>query len=160
MRIGVLSDTHDCLPMIARAVALLRECGVEHVLHGGDFVAPFAVKALAGLGAPITAVCGNNDGESRGIEAAFAGLGEVHYRYARVELGGRRILLMHEPELVDELAASGAFDLIVHGHTHEAYIRPGPPMVLNPGEVCGYVAGRGTVAIVDLDAMAAEIIDL
>jgi uncharacterized protein len=160
MLIGVLSDTHDCLPMIARAIGALRARGVEHVLHAGDFVAPFAVKALAGLGVPVTAVIGNNDGEIRGITACFASFGHVHRRYAKLDLGGRRILMMHEPEALCELVKSGSFDLVVYGHTHELHVDAGPPVVLNPGEACGYVTGRGTVAVVDLATMAVEVIDL
>jgi predicted phosphodiesterase len=33
-------------------------------------------------------------------------------------------------------------------------------MCVNPGEVCGYLSGKRTVAIVDLDRMEAEIVEI
>ena len=46
MLIGVISDTHDRLPMIDAALALFARNRVEAIIHSGDFVAPFAVKRL------------------------------------------------------------------------------------------------------------------
>jgi putative phosphoesterase len=36
--IGIISDTHDNLPAIKRAVDLFNEKNVDLVLHAGDFV--------------------------------------------------------------------------------------------------------------------------
>ena len=44
MRIGVMSDSHDNLPMIRKAIRLFTDENAEAVLHAGDFIAPFAVK--------------------------------------------------------------------------------------------------------------------
>jgi len=160
MRIGIMSDTHDCLPMIAKAVDAIRQADVEHVLHAGDFIAPFAVKALAGLGAPIIGVFGNNDGERAGVKAAFDGIGEVRTGPTVVELAERRILLGHEPSAVRRRGRDGDFDLWVYGHTHEAEVTRNTTLTVNPGEVCGYLSGRGTLAVVDLESMEAELIEL
>ena len=73
--IGILSDSHDNLPMIGRAVRVFNDAGCDLVIHAGDIVAPFAARALAGLRAPIKAVFGNCDGERKGLEEALSGLG-------------------------------------------------------------------------------------
>jgi len=160
VRIGIISDTHDNLPMIAKASAALRERGIEHLIHGGDFVAPFAVKALAQFGVPVTAVYGNNDGEKRGIELAFEGIGTVGEKSIVAELDGRRIVVIHEPMLLSTLVAAGQFDLCVYGHTHEVDIRREPGLIANPGEACGYVQGIATVVCLDLATMTPEVITL
>jgi len=46
MKIGVISDTHDNLPLIEKAVKIFNEKGVKLVLHAGDYVALFVVKVF------------------------------------------------------------------------------------------------------------------
>jgi len=54
------------------------------------------------------------------------------------------------------LIASGEYDLIVYGRTHQVDIRQGRPLVVNPGECGGWLTGRSTVATVDLETMKPE----
>jgi hypothetical protein len=161
MRIGVMADSHDNVPMVRRAVELFNARGVGLVVHAGDFVAPFAVAPLADLGCLVLAVFGNNDGERVGLAKRFEGIGQVHPNLAAAEPAGRRVAAVHYPELAEPIAASGAFDLVVYGHTHEVDVRKqGSTLVVNPGEVGGWLTGRSTVAVVDLETMEAEILDL
>ena len=67
---------------------------------------------------------------------------------------------VHEPDEVDALAASGAYDVIVYGHTHEIDLRDGETRVVNPGECGGWTTGRSTVGFLDLTEMSVEIVDL
>jgi putative phosphoesterase len=67
MRIGVLSDTHDHLGYLRRAVDALRDLQVELVLHAGDYVAPFVVNELQRLPCRVLGIFGNNDGERIGL---------------------------------------------------------------------------------------------
>ena len=69
MLVGVIADTHDNLPLVARAMELFRRRGVGAVLHAGDFVAPFALKPFVAADMPLTGVFGNNDGERDGLAA-------------------------------------------------------------------------------------------
>lgn len=160
MKIGVIADTHDNLPKIARAVELFNREEVELVLHAGDFVSPFTADEFKRLKAKLVGVFGNNDGDRLYLLERYRGIGEIHEGQRELELGGRRIVLMHKPGLLGALIASKEYDLIVYGHTHRPELRPGPPLVLNPGEAGGWTTGRATAAIVDLSAMRAEIIDL
>ena len=160
MKLGVMADSHDNVPMVRRAVEVFRSRGVELVIHAGDFVAPFAVAPLADLGCRVVAVFGNNDGERVVLAKKFEAIGEVHPNLAEIEIGGRRIATMHYPELAEPIAASGRYDLVIYGHTHELDVRQGETVTLNPGEVGGWLTGRSTVAIVCLDSMEVEIVDL
>jgi len=161
MKLGVMSDSHDHVPNIRRAVEVMNDRGVDLVVHAGDFVAPFAVLPLADLACPVVAVFGNNDGERVGLVRAFEKIGgEVHPNLAPAEIGGRRVAAVHYPELALPIAQGDAYDLVVYGHTHEVDVREGKVTVLNPGEVGGWLSGRSTVAVVDLETMRVEIVDL
>jgi predicted phosphodiesterase len=47
MKIAVMSDSHDHLENIEKAVALAMERGAEMLLHCGDLCSPFVVDKLA-----------------------------------------------------------------------------------------------------------------
>ena len=165
MRIGILADTHDNLPMVERAVARLSGLSPGLVLHAGDFVAPFVIPRLSALPCPCIGVFGNNDGD-RALLAAKAresGRVEIAGCFTVRKPGGRSIALIHghEAGIVEELAGAGIFDAVVHGHSHRPSITMvGRTLVVNPGEVCGYLTGRGTVAVLETDRMEAEILEI
>ena len=156
MLVGVISDTHDNLPKIAAALELFVARRVGAVLHAGDYVAPFALKLLLRPGIPLVGVFDNNDGERQGLMRLC---GSLHDSPHRLELGGKAIVLAHDPADLGPAALAGAH-LAVHGHTHRAGVQAGKPLVVNPGEAGGWLTGRCTVALVDLDAMRAEVVDL
>ena len=157
MKIGVLSDSHDNVPMINKAVELFNDEGVSLVIHAGDFVAPFAVAAMHNLKCRVVGVFGNNDGERIGIARQFEAIGEIHPNLAIVEIGGRTIAATHYPELAEPIAQCGSYDIVIYGHTHEIDVRRESSLLLNPGETGGWTTGRSTAAIVELDSLEAEI---
>lgn len=163
MKVGILADSHDHVPMMKRAVELFAEHGVGMVIHAGDFIAPFAVAPLAELTCPVKGVLGNNDGERTGLLKRFQSMGaELQENLLDTTVGERRIAAVHYPELADAIAGGESYDLVVYGHTHEIDVRMEgtDTLVLNPGEAGGWLSGRATVAIVDLAEMAVEILDL
>ncbi|MCD5408767.1 metallophosphoesterase [Candidatus Bipolaricaulota bacterium] len=160
MKIGVVADTHDNLHRLRQALTRLKERGAELVLHAGDFVSPFVAVPFKEAGLSVIGVFGNNDGDKLYLRERFSGVGELHFGPHELELGGRRIVLMHEPRALEALISSGKYEVLIYGHIHEVDLRPGPPLVLNPGECGGWLSGQATCALVDLDALQAEIIEL
>jgi putative phosphoesterase len=165
MRIGVLSDTHDNLPLVDTAVERLNDERVDLVLHAGDYVAPFIAPRLANLDASLIGVFGNNDGDQRLLEARFGEYDHLDLRgeFAAVNADDRAIGLLHgdDRELLQALIAREAFDIVVHGHTHQAVVlRKGKTLVVNPGETCGYLTGRPSIAVVDTVSLEAVILPL
>jgi len=160
MKIGVMSDSHDDLPLIAKAMELFNREQVELVLHAGDFVSPFCANILKNLKMKLVSVFGNNDGDKLFLLRRFENIGEIHEDYCEIELNGRQIVLMHQPKFMEALVASGKYDLIAYGHTHQVDVRQGPPPVVNPGECGGWLTDVATVAIVDLEAMTPTIVPL
>lgn len=160
MKIGVIADSHDNVPKIKAAVDLFNRARVQHVLHAGDFVAPFAIEPLRQLECPLLAVFGNNDGEHLGLAARIREIGEVQPYMATTLLAERRIAVVHYPELAEPLAKSGNFDLVVYGHTHRVDQRRGDSLLLNPGEAGGWLTGACTVAVVDLARLEVELLEI
>jgi len=158
--IGLITDTHDNKHAIAKAVQVFEQRDVGLVLHGGDYIAPFNARWMSDLNVPFVGVFGNNDGEKFGLRAQFESLGPIHRAPFVQEWEGKRILMLHEPDEVDALAQSGAYDVIFYGHTHQIDVRKGATLVINPGEACGWTTGRETVGILDLNMMDVEIVDL
>jgi putative phosphoesterase len=159
MKVGVISDTHDRLPTFRRAVALFNRLGVEAIFHAGDFIAPFAAKVLgpSELSRPLHCVYGNNDGEKKGLKAVLPGVVDGPLS---VSLGGRNILMHHWIEQLRPADIQKA-DVVISGHTHTTVneTRNGT-LLLNPGECCGWVTDRCTVAMLDLDNLEAQIIEV
>ena len=154
---ALVSDSHDNLPMIARAVQVCRRRKAEVLFHAGDFVAPFAAKAWVTFAGPIFAVFGNNDGERAGLRQVLPDLRKGP-RLFRV--GGRKVLVSHREEDVGEASAARA-DLIVVGHTHRPKVEPrGEAVLVNPGEVGAWLTGQASLALVELDTLAVELVDL
>jgi putative phosphoesterase len=164
--IGLLGDTHDNLSRIEQAVGILNgEAAGGMFLHTGDFIAPFVIPALARLEGNVIGVYGNNDGDHELLQARCAETENVRIEgnFYEFTVERKRIALLHghEKTLLSDLIESGLFDLVVHGHSHRAGIsRKGKTLVINPGEVCGYLTGKPTCACFETAADEARILPL
>ncbi len=156
MLVGVIADSHDNVPKLRAAVEMFRRRGVEHILHTGDYVALFAVKVLTQCGIPFTGVFGNNDGERAGIGKLTS---SIHNEPYRVELGGRRITLVHHLTKLPPEQRTDA-DVILFGHTHQVTVEEGPPLLFNPGECCGMVSGKCTAGLLDTATLKATVVEV
>lgn len=156
MKLGILSDSHDNLPLIVKAVALFECEGVDCIVHAGDYVAPFALRALLKFKGRVRGVFGNNDGEKVGLKKLCPDLVEPPHVF---ELGGRKILVTHDLQAVGAEQKSKA-DVLIYGHNHKPEIQAGKPLIINPGECGAWLSGVSTVAILDTDALSAEIYTL
>ncbi len=164
MIVGIIADTHDHLPLLEKAIERLNEERVELVLHAGDYISAFAVQRLKSLNAHLIGIFGNNDGDKELLKRRFAELdAEIRGRFAEVTVDGLKIAMLHgeEEELVRSLINTGSYDVVVHGHTHEARTyRKGKTLVINPGEVCGYLTQKSTMAILNTETLDVQIIQL
>ena len=156
MKIGLMTDSHDNMPAITKAVGVFNDVEVSLVIHAGDLVAPFTAIPLKQLKSDFIAVFGNNDGEKLGLSKVFEG--RIHRPPHFITEGDKRILILHEPDNLKALSDSGHFDLIVYGHTHEVDVQKGRTLIVNPGECCGWVKGRRTVAFWDTASGDVDIV--
>jgi len=137
---------------------------VELVLHAGDYISPFVVSHFKVSKARLIGVFGNNDAELERLNKLFTEAGNrVKGRFTEIKIDDKRVALLHgdEEELLKSLVNCGYYDVIVYGHTHRPVVRKeGETLIINPGEVCGYLTGKSTIATLDTETMKAEIVFL
>jgi len=73
--VSIISDTHDNIYMINKAVKRLNELGVNLVLHAGDYISPFTVQYFKPLEAKLIGVYGNNCAERETLMRMFSEVG-------------------------------------------------------------------------------------
>jgi len=171
MIVGIMSDTHDHLPLVDKAVKKLIDEKVELVLHAGDYISPFVIPHFRPFKDRFIGVFGNNDGDHEFLKRRFAEFSlEIRGYFAEVQIDNVRIALLHggEPggppgvsELLKSLISGECYDVIIHGHVHyaQAY-KKGKTLIINPGEVCGYLSGKPSVAVLNTKTMDTRIIPL
>jgi len=141
VRIGVISDTHGTV----KGDVLRVFEGVDHIIHAGDVGRPEVLDELAAV-APVTAVAGNVDGGWTGVDLPEEAAGRV---------GDVRFLVGHRKErLLDRHRdpAREGFDLVVSGHTHDAFADwVDGVLYLDPGTASAARGGGCTVAVVEVD---------
>jgi hypothetical protein len=160
MLIGILSDTHDNMFMLKKAVDVFNERKVSLALHAGDYVAPFTAREFRRLNCKLTGVFGNNDGDKLMLTKQYDGIGHLYEGIHQLEIDGKMIALTHYPDIAQTLASRGAYDVVIYGHTHRVDIREARPLIINPGECGGWLEGVSTIALLDTESMRTELIKL
>ncbi|NVM20425.1 MAG: metallophosphoesterase [Desulfobacterales bacterium] len=141
MILAVMSDTHDHIWNVRKALEFIKHRGTGAIIHCGDFVAPFMLKELDQGQIPVHGVFGNNDGDQYLLtRLSLTELShiELYGLMGELELDGFRVAFTHYRTMAEGLAASARFDLVCFGHSHEAFLdSTGKTALLNPGEVMG-----------------------
>jgi putative phosphoesterase len=168
VKICIVSDSHDRADPLARAVREAAAQGAQAVVHCGDLIGTQTLRAALDAGLPMHVIHGNNLGDPVSLARwARESGGRLHYHGAdaRIELGGRRIFVVHYPEYGYGMACTGDWDLVCCGHSHHAEVRRVPDVkggetwLVNPGTVAG-LAAPATWMLGDLAAMRFEIREL
>ncbi|MBU1863443.1 MAG: metallophosphoesterase [Candidatus Omnitrophica bacterium] len=158
MKIGIISDTHDNVVPLSKAINYFLNSDIEALVHAGDFVAPFVFREIKRLPVPLYAVFGNCDGEINGLST----MSNNHIKKApyRFRLADKNIVVVHDIATlrIDEEIQNNNADIIIHGHTHTPEITThGKVLIINPGECCGIVNGIASCATLDLNTIKALI---
>ena len=165
MKICIVSDSHDRADALARAVRDAAAEGAEAVVHCGDVIGAQTLRATLAAGLPLHVIHGNNVGDPmmlHGLAGRSGGLLAYHGPDARLELGGRRIFVVHYPEYGYAMACTGDWDLVCCGHSHQAEVRRVPNVkggetcLVNPGTIAG-LAAPATWMLGDLAAMRFDL---
>ncbi len=142
MKFAAVSDTHDNLAAVRELVEALKKEKLDFVVHAGDVIAPFSLKEFEKLEVKLYIAFGNNDGDRRILtETANRNgweIGDIVEFPSGVVYHGTDSRILEILKKLDTL--------VVFGHTHETLKSEN---LLNPGEVCGYLTGRKTYAIIE-----------
>lgn len=160
MLLGLLSDTHDNRDRTRTALRLFEERGADALVHAGDLNTARLVPAFEGW--RVWLARGNVDHPTRiretieGTDASIA-YGVRH----EIDAGDARVGVIHgdDEARLQGMVNAGAFDLVVHGHTHEFRDeRVGDTRVVNPGAV--HRASTPSVCLWDAGADELERLEL
>ncbi|MCD6323717.1 MAG: metallophosphoesterase [Desulfurococcales archaeon] len=156
MRLLIISDTHDNLANLSKLISTQDYVSSTIVMHLGDFVSPFTLKALLDTGKEVIGVFGNNDGDKAKMKELLPSLEDQPVvRFFR----GVRFVMFHgfkSPEITEEVITSFArgcngSNVVLYGHTHKYVLRvAGRSMILNPGALSGYLTDRPTYGLIEL----------
>lgn len=167
MELAILSDIHDHIWNLEKALKQIRERGIEAIIFCGDMCAPFTAGILGTSQIPIYACLGNNDedqialSKKGGDKFTWTSLADEH---GVINIDGREIAFCHYPKLGELLAKSEKNDAVFYGHTHNSQNTTyGKTLLVNPGAVCGIqkgASGIASFAIYSSQTNTAEIIEI
>ncbi len=144
MKIGIISDSHDDVDNVNRAIGIFEKEKVKAVIHAGDIISPPIIKEFKRLtddGVEFFGIFGNNDGERRGLENAFSYInGKLLGDEGKIEIDGLKFCIYHGQDLKkkEKIIASQKFDVFIYGHSHTKHHeivqnKKRETIVLNPG---------------------------
>jgi uncharacterized protein len=169
MKIGIISDTHDQIEKIKKAIKTFNTQKVNLVYHLGDICSPFTLQLYGELKCPLKGVFGNNDSDIFKILKSKPKNAEFFDKLYVDEVSGKKICLFHgDPkEIVEMLFESDEYDILLTGHDHVAKIRQGArTMHINPGNLIGRFSDstkawtQPSIAVLDVDKTLARIIHI
>jgi putative phosphoesterase len=168
MKVCILTDSHDNIPLLCKAVVDAKKRGAEAILHCGDVVAPSVLESLNQYKLDIHIIHGNNVGDIY----MFNKIAEVYdfiYYYgqdATLNLAGKRIFLVHFPHYAKAISCTGDYDLVCCGHSHKFSIdhidnvKNKQTILVNAGTVAGVGNRPATYVLGDLSNMQFEVIEI
>jgi uncharacterized protein len=163
LKIGIISDTHDCIGNIEKSVKIFKHNEISFVLHAGDYTSPEAVRRFQGV--KLIGVLGNNDKDIDGLDDAFNGIGgNLKDELYQFNEGSIKFALYHgtSSKQKESLIQSGKYDVVICGHTHRIQkLNMGKTMVINPGTAKGWLFGyKATLAIFETQNKQLEFINI
>ncbi|MEW6527192.1 MAG: YfcE family phosphodiesterase [Spirochaetota bacterium] len=156
MKIGLISDTHNDIELVQKAIAIFKERNISVIIHAGDLTSSKIISLFKGFDGRF--VLGNCDIDVEEINttASECGFGCVEHS-CQFTLDGKNFMVFHgnNVPMFREAVNSGKYDYIIKGHTHifENYVS-GKTRIINPGSL--YRGEEHTVAILDTETDKVE----
>lgn len=142
MKVAIVSDIHDNLWNLDKALKIIQKEGLDTAIFCGDYCAPTSFKRATEKFKKAYCIWGNVDGEKFKIAKEVFENGLKHIEllgdFAEFEISGKKIAVIHNPAIARGLASSKLYDAVFYGHLHEAKIEMiGQTLLANPGEIMG-----------------------
>jgi putative phosphoesterase len=147
MLIAVMSDSHDNIPNLRKAISIIYKERAGMIIHCGDFTAPFMLQELEEAGIPVHGVFGNNDGDQYLLtKLSLTSLKNIvlHGLIGEVDAGGFPAAFTHQGMVGEGLASTAKYKMVCFGHSHVYFEKKaGNTILLNPGEIMGKEGNPG-----------------
>jgi len=144
MLIAIISDTHGNSATFQKFAVWAKENKIQEIIHCGDIgFAGFAKEMTDALPTVrFHVIVGNMDNDEDVIKkmADEGQLSDTDFcgQAGEIEIDGKKIAFAHKPDEARQLALTGKFDLVFHGHTHRpSEEKIGTCRLINPGNLAG-----------------------
>ena len=150
MLVGAISDTHDNLPQIEKAVKYLNDQKVGLVLHAGDYVAGFVLSQIQTAKLQTHRRLRQQRWRPRtpqrnGSAKPATAQSTKDSPKLRWKVSESRFCTGKKPNCSMQSLKADIFDAVIHGHSHYSRVeKRGKTLAINPGELCGYLTGKCT----------------
>jgi len=163
MHIGLLSDTHDNLQNLLKALDIFQQEQPDLLIHCGDITDPETISLVEGF--PLYCVFGNMDTQHDELRRVVQDLHPENRAEPMLELevGCHKLAVVHgdHRRTLQHLIHSGDYAYVFHGHTHRRRDeRVGSTHVVNPGALSGPRWGSPSIAMLDVERDIVRIIDV
>jgi len=144
MKVAIISDTHDNVPNLEKALAWMNKNKIEQLIFCGDLCASSMLKEgiAPNFAGQVHMVFGN--AEDRELTPKVAGQFKNVRHYGdqgEAEIDGKQVAFAHYPDEAKKLAEIGKYDFVFYGHTHRPWTEKiGKTELLNPGTLAGMFA--------------------
>ena len=162
MKFGIISDSHDSIPNLKRAIDILSQKEVDVLFHCGDLISPFMIPVLSEFKRETHLILGNNRGDIylMGEHLKKFPWIKFHGEQAFLEIAGYKIAMVHYPKIAYALAKTKEYDFVFCGHTHVYEVKEiEGVLVINPGEILGK-EGAPSFAILEPETKVVEKVEL
>lgn len=157
MLIAILSDSHDQILHLQRAVQHANRQGAGILIHCGDLISPFMLPYLAEFNGQVHLIYGNNVGDQHLISSRCeTQIDNIRHHgiFGAITVNGLQIAFHHYPELACGVAETGKYDIVCCGHNHVCAVQKlNGCLLLNPGDLLGKDNPPGFL-LVDTSTMA------
>jgi len=161
MKIAIISDTHDNLASLRKAISFIEKGEIKVLIHCGDIFKPETLKeGLKEFQGKIYIIFSEADASFSKIpDDSFKSLpkSKAFEKSGQIKIGGKKIAFCHFPEIARNLAESQKYDLVFYGHTHKPWEEKiGKTRLVNPGNIAG-ILFKSTFAIYDTETDKLEL---
>ena len=160
MKIGIISDSHDRIDNLNKALEIFIKNKVSEIIHCGDFCAPFMIQEMAKFKGKIHCIFGNINDEYTSTKFAIENGVNLYGDFAELEIDRKKIAVVHFPQIARSLALSGKYDAVFYGHDHiKNFEKVNNTFLVNPGELMGRKA-KPSCAIYNTEENSIKHIDI
>lgn len=161
-KIAVISDIHDNVPNLQKALDYITKEKINYIICAGDCQSMEVWEILEKIPQKTYAVLGNNDQHLLNeelIKTYFKKM-TIFPLWGSFQIGDKNILISHYISVLKEILDKEMedYDLGIYGHTHkpwEEYYKN--KKLLNPGNI-GNIYYPPTFAIIDLENLHSKLI--
>lgn len=154
MKIAIVSDTHDNLANLKKAIFQIKKERIKFLIHCGDIFEPETIKeTLKDFSGKAHIVLSDVD------EDYFKNLNDDYFedfpnlkiwkKFGEIEISKKKIAFTHLPKTAFKLAFSKKYDIVFYGHLHKPWeMKVRGVKLVNPGNLAG-IFFRASFAIYD-----------